>query len=78
MVFIFVYTIFAPVKKMKRLLLAILTTLASATSVSGETQVDSLVMNRMYSFLNNNVDKLEGFSTNVYAKHLYQVHNRNI
>ena len=34
-------------------------------------------MNRMYSFLNNNVDKLEGFSTNVYAKHLYQVHKRN-
>ena len=62
---------------MKRLLLAILTTLAIATSVSGETQVDSLVMNRMYSFLNNNVDKLEGFSTNVYAKHLYQVHKRN-
>ena len=62
---------------MKRLLLAILTTLAIVTSVSGETQVDSLVMNRMYSFLKNNVDKLEGFSTNVYAKHLYQIHKRN-
>lgn len=62
---------------MKRLLLAILITLAIATSVSGETQVDSLVMNRMYRFLDNNVDKLSGFSTNVYAKHLYQVHKRN-
>lgn len=76
MVFLSVYTIFAP-EKMKRLLLAILTTLAIATSVSGETQIDSLVMNRMYRFLKNNVDKLDGFTTNVYAKHLYQVHKRN-
>ena len=31
----------------------------------------------MYRFLENNVDKLDGFTTNVYAKHLYQVHKRN-
>jgi hypothetical protein len=63
---------------MKRLLLTILATLAITTSISGETQVDSLVMNRMYGFLQKNIEKIQGFSTNVYSKHIYQVHQRNV
>ncbi len=62
---------------MKRLLLTILITLAMTTSVSGESQVDSLVMNRMYGFLQRNVDKIQDYTTNVYSKHIYQVHQRN-
>lgn len=63
---------------MKRLLLTILTALAITTSVSGETQVDTLVMNKMYGFLQKNSEKIKGFTTNVYTKHLYQVHQRNV
>ena len=44
---------------------------------AGETEVDSLVMNRMYTFLRNYSDSVENFTTNVYTKHLYQVHKRN-
>ena len=76
MVFQFVYTTFAP-EKMKRFLLTTYTTLAIMTSASGETQIDSLVMSRMYGFLQNNAEKIDSFSTNVYTKHLYQIHKRN-
>ena len=77
LVFKSVYIIFEP-EKMKRLLLTILTSMAFTTSMFSETQVDSLVMNRMYRFLQSNSEKIKGFSTNVYTKHLYQVHKRNV
>lgn len=63
---------------MKRFFLIILLTLACVPTISGESLVDSLVMQRMYDYLRNHADQLNNFSTNVYTKHLYQVHKRNL
>lgn len=45
--------------------------------MTGANQVDTLVMNRLFSFMHKYKDELDGFTTNVYAKHLYQVNKRN-
>lgn len=61
---------------MKRFALTIILLLALLTTASGD-EVDSLVMGRMYHFKQNFTNGVKGFTTNVYMKHLYQVHKRN-
>lgn len=61
---------------MKRFALTIILLLALLTNASGE-EVDSLVMGRMYRFQQNFSLGVKGFTTNVYMKHLYQIHKRN-
>lgn len=64
---------------MKRLLLTIFISFTfTATMTGAKNQADTLVMSRMYGFLKSHQHELEGFTTNVYAKHLYQVNKRNI
>ena len=79
MVFLFVYAIFAPAN-MKRLLLTILITIAFTAGMTGakRNDVDTLVMNRLFSYLEAYQYDLDGFTTNVYSKHLYQVEKRNV
>jgi len=44
---------------------------------SGEA-LDSLVMNRVFNFQRDYTQDINGFSTNVYLKHIYQTHRRNV
>ena len=50
--------------------------MAMISVASGES-LDSLVMNRMFSFQRNYTQDVNGFSTNVYMKHIYQTYRRN-
>ena len=52
-------------------------TIAMIINASGES-LDSLVMNRMFSFQRNYTQDVNGFSTNVYMKHIYQTYRRNV
>ena len=62
---------------MKRILmLAATLILISGTSASGE-DLNSLVLSRMFSFRKSMDDSLPELTTNVYVKHLYQIHRRN-
>ena len=65
---------------MKRLLLTILITIAFTAGMTGakRNDVDTLVMNRLFSYLEAYQYDLDGFTTNVYSKHLYQVEKRNV
>ena len=51
--------------------------MAMIINASGES-LDSLVMNRMFSFQRNYTQDVNGFSTNVYMKHIYQTYRRNV
>lgn len=62
---------------MKRYALTILTLLAILTTQAAENQIDTVVMNRMYAYLDHYSKEVNGFSTNVYIKHLYQIHKRS-
>ena len=63
---------------MKRILMLIATlALTASTSASGES-LDSLVLARMFGFRKTLGDSLPELSTNVYMKHLYQTHRRNV
>ena len=57
------------------LLLAVTTTVLRAAPPSGR---DSLLLERIYSFQRNYAQGVKGFVTNVYTKHLYQTHRRNV
>ena len=63
---------------MKRLLLTIFISLTISTTVTSANQVDTLVMSRLFNFMHQYEEDLDGFTTNVYAKHLFQVNKRNI
>lgn len=76
MVVSFFLCTFVP-EKMKRLLLTILISYLALLTISGE-EADSLVMNRLFDYKENYTHDINGFSTNVYIKHLYQVQKRNI
>ena len=62
---------------MKRFLLTILFINLTLLSIAGE-EADSLVMNRLFDYKEKYTHDIKGFSTNVYTKHLYQIHKRNI
>ena len=62
---------------MKRVLLTLVMTMAMIFVASGES-LDSLVMERMFTFQRNYTQDVNGFSTNVYTKHIYQTHRRNL
>ena len=68
----FLYT-FVP---MKRVLLTFFMAIVMTTMVSGEI-LDSLVMNRVFNFQRNYTQDVNGFSTNVYMKYIYQTERRN-
>lgn len=61
---------------MKRLLLTILFNL-TLLSIAGE-EADSLVMDRLFDYKAKYTHDIKGFKSNVYIKHLYQIHKRNI
>lgn len=64
---------------MKRMLMLIVTmaALTAGTSASGEN-LDSLVLHRIYDFRKGIGDSLPELTSNVYMKHLYQTHRRNV
>ena len=59
-----------------RVLLALITYYSSLTSSMAQNQ-DSLVMQRMFSYSDNNAQEVESFQSNVYIKHFYQTEKRN-
>ena len=61
---------------MKRVLLTFFMAIVMTTMVSGEI-LDSLVMNRVFNFQRNYTQDVNGFSTNVYMKYIYQTERRN-
>lgn len=62
---------------MKRVLLTLAMTIVMTSMASGES-LDSLVMNRVFNFQRNYTHDVNGFSSNVYMKHIYQTHRRNV
>lgn len=62
---------------MKPLLLTIAFLLPFNTPVHSES-LDSLVLSRMFSYKRNFTQNINGFSTNVYVKFLYQTPRRNV
>lgn len=62
---------------MKRVLLTLAVLTVMISVASGEN-LDSLVMNRVFTFQRNYTQDVNGFSTNVYMKHIYQTHRRNV
>ncbi|MBR1484587.1 MAG: hypothetical protein IJ612_02710 [Prevotella sp.] len=63
---------------MRRLLLLLLLLLTANTQAANTSRRDSLLLERIYSFRQNYTHGVKGFATNVYTKHLYQTHRRNI
>jgi len=45
---------------------------------AAQTTADSLVMNRMFDYSRQFVYNVNGLSTNLYTKHLFQTHRRNV
>ena len=71
-----VQVLFATFVAMKRILL-LLSLFYTALSVSSHEYSDSVLLERIYSFQRNYAHDVNGFSTNVYLKHLYLTKRRN-
>lgn len=70
---IFLFAIFAAMKRIL-LLLYIMSTVLTA---NGHEYSDSVLLERIFSFQRNYAHDVNGFSTNVYLKHLYNTKRRN-
>ena len=52
-------------------------TLLMLVATRAATRTDSLVLLRVFSYQQNYTKGIDGFTTNVYSKHVYQTHRRN-
>ena len=61
--------------KRKRVLIIMMLLMLVATRAA--TRSDSLVLLRVFNYQQNYAKGIDGFTTNVYFKHVYQTHKRN-
>lgn len=66
------------VKSMRIWLMLLSLVCVAATKAASTSRRDSLLLERIYSFSRNYTHGVKGFATNVYTKHLYQTHRRNV